>query len=72
MLILVSLRAVLAKFHSLWGFSCLVSFLKTIHQSLILLDQLWTSLSSATLNFEKPQYQFSESLHVCLQEERSR
>jgi hypothetical protein len=46
------LRPVLAKFHRLWGLSCQISLLKTIHQSHIFRDQLWASLSSATLDFK--------------------
>jgi len=42
--------------------------LQIIHQSLIFSDQFWTPVSSATLDFEKSQYQFSGSLHDYLQE----
>jgi hypothetical protein len=48
-----------------------ISFLKTIHQSLILRDKLGASWYSVILDFEKSEYQFSESFHDFLQIERS-
>jgi hypothetical protein len=57
----------LAKPYRLWGLSCQVSLLQTIHQSLIFCDQLWASLSSATLDFKQPLHQLGEVLHDFIQ-----
>jgi hypothetical protein len=43
-----------------------ISFLKTIHQSVIFRDKLGTSWHPVTLDFKKPPYQFSESFHDLL------
>jgi hypothetical protein len=54
------------------GLSCQISLLKTLHQSLILRDQLWASLSSATLDFKQPVHQLGEFFHGFLQEGMAR
>jgi hypothetical protein len=47
----------------LWGLSCQMSLLESLHQSLIFRHQLWASLSSAPLVFKQPLHQLGEVFH---------